>query len=73
MDRRADMALRLQRTVEGLSVVAISYYAVSLAGYVAAPVVEALGVAKPVAMAVLVPVVMGVVWLAVRWVRRGVI
>ena len=73
MDRRADMALRLQRTVEGLSVVAISYYAVSLAGYVAAPVVEALGVAKPVAMAVLVPVVMGAVWLAVRWVRRGVV
>ena len=73
MDRRADMALRLQRTVEGLSVVAISYYAVSLAGYVAAPVVEALGVAKPVAMAVLVPVVMGAVWLAVRWIRRGVI
>ena len=30
MDRRADLALRLQHTVEGLSVVAISYYAVSL-------------------------------------------
>lgn len=28
MDRRADLQLRLQRTVEGLSVVAISYYAV---------------------------------------------
>ena len=37
MDRRADLALRLQHTVEGLSVVAISYYAVSLAAYVAAP------------------------------------
>ncbi|NIY97404.1 DUF3422 domain-containing protein, partial [Salipiger sp. HF18] len=32
MDRRADMQLRLQHTVEGLSVVAISYYAVSLVG-----------------------------------------
>ena len=28
MDRRADIALRLQHTVEGLSVVAVSYYAV---------------------------------------------
>ena len=35
MDRRADLALRLQHTVEGLSVVAISYYAVSLAAYLA--------------------------------------
>ncbi len=33
MDRRSDLQLRLQRTVEGLSVVAISYYAVSLASY----------------------------------------
>jgi uncharacterized membrane-anchored protein len=37
MDRRADLQLRLQRTVEGLSVVAISYYAVSLAAYALAP------------------------------------
>jgi uncharacterized membrane-anchored protein len=37
MDRRADLALRLQHTVEGLSVVAISYYAVSLVAYLAAP------------------------------------
>ena len=43
MDRRADLALRLQHTVEGLSVVAISYYAVSLAGYVAYPLIEGLG------------------------------
>ncbi|MFD1743434.1 DUF3422 family protein, partial [Cypionkella sinensis] len=51
MDRRADLALRLQHTVEGLSVVAISYYAVSLAGYVAYPLIEELGVSKGVAMA----------------------
>ncbi len=38
MDRRADLALRLQETVEGLSVVAISYYALSLAAYLAQPV-----------------------------------
>ena len=33
MDKRADLQLRLQKTVEGLSVVAISYYAVSLVSY----------------------------------------
>jgi uncharacterized membrane-anchored protein len=36
MDQRADLQLRLQRTVEGLSVVAISYYAVSLVAYAVA-------------------------------------
>ena len=37
MDRRADLQLRPQKTVEGLSVVAISYYAVSLAVYLIYP------------------------------------
>jgi uncharacterized membrane-anchored protein len=40
MDRRASIQLRLQETVEGLSVVAISYYAVGLLGYVAKPWLE---------------------------------
>ncbi|MFX6170878.1 DUF3422 family protein, partial [Acinetobacter baumannii] len=35
MDRRAKLQLRLQQTVEGLSVAAISYYVVGLFGYVA--------------------------------------
>ncbi len=34
MNKRARMQLRLQQTVEGLSVAAISYYIVGLAGYV---------------------------------------
>lgn len=71
MDRRADLALRLQHTVEGLSVVAISYYAVSLAAYVAAPVVEHIGMAKPFAMALITPAVVLAVWLAVRRIRRS--
>lgn len=33
MDRRAHLQLRLQETVEGLSVVVLSYYSVGLAGY----------------------------------------
>ncbi len=71
MDRRADLALRLQHTVEGLSVVAISYYAVSLAAYVAAPFVEHIGIEKPVAMALLTPLVILAVWLAIRRIKQA--
>ena len=35
MNQRTDMQLRLQQTVEGLSVVAISYYATALFSYIA--------------------------------------
>ncbi|WP_204113723.1 DUF3422 family protein [Shimia biformata] len=69
MDRRADAALRLQETVEGLSVVAISYYAVSLAGYLTSPFADTLGLGKTELKAVLtVPVVL-LVWLMVRRIR----
>ncbi|MEL6207391.1 MAG: DUF3422 domain-containing protein [Pseudomonadota bacterium] len=70
MDRRADLQLRLQRTVEGLSVVAISYYAVNLATYVAYPAVEPLGMTKGAATAFLTPLVVGAVWLLVRRLRN---
>jgi uncharacterized membrane-anchored protein len=60
----------LQRTVEGLSVVAISYYAVGLAGYVVQPAVEAAGWSKGAAMALLAPVVVLAVWALVRRIRQ---
>lgn len=70
MDRRADLQLRLQATVEGLSVVAISYYAVNLAGYLAYPMTEPLGLSKGLVTAALtLPVVAGV-WLMIRRIRR---
>ena len=71
MDRRADLALRLQHTVEGLSVVAISYYAVSLATYALLPMAEALHWPKSALTAILVPVTLGAVWLMIRRIRRG--
>ncbi len=37
IDRRARLQLRLQQTVEGLSVAAISYYVVGLPAYVLKP------------------------------------
>lgn len=72
MDRRADLALRLQHTVEGLSVVAISYYAVNLAAYLAYPLTEPLGVSKGMATAILTPLVILAVWAMVRRIRRHV-
>ncbi|WP_172299868.1 DUF3422 family protein [Pseudoruegeria sp. HB172150] len=70
MDQRAQIQLRLQETVEGLSVVAISYYAVSLASYLAYPLAEPLGVSKGNLTAMLVPVVVIAVFLMVRRIRN---
>jgi len=72
MDRRADMQLRLQRTVEGLSVVAISYYAVNLAAYAVYPLAEPLGLTHGMTMALLTPVIIAVVWFAISRIRRHI-
>lgn len=71
MDRRADLALRLQHTVEGLSVVAISYYALNLASYLLAPLAEAMHWPKPMLMAGLVPVILFLVWGMIRHIRKS--
>ena len=70
MDRRSDLQLRLQRTVEGLSVVAISYYAVNLAIYILGPVGEETGVSKIVMTAVVTPLVILGVWGLIRRIRK---
>ena len=67
MDRRTQLQLRLQQTVEGLSVVAISYYLVALIGYVTGAVP---GLRHDLAMAVAVPLVLGGVTLALVRLRR---
>ncbi len=71
MDRRAKLQLRLQQTVEGLSVAAIVYYAVGVIGYVAkglkaggAPLNEDL------IAGLSVPVVTALALLALRRARR---
>ena len=70
MDRRADLQLRLQRTVEGLSVVAISYYAVSLAGYLLYPVSDVFGVSKGMITAAVTLPVVALVWWMVQRIRK---
>ena len=72
MDKRADMALRLQHTVEGLSVVAISYYAVNLVAHVVAPILESVHISEMLGLAVLTPLVVLAVWMAVRRIRTRI-
>ena len=72
MNERTRLQLRLQQTVEGLSVVAISYYAVGLAGYLFKGLKDAgaLPFDPSIATALSVPVALGAVWLMVRRIRR---
>ena len=70
MDRRADLQLRLQHTVEGLSVVAISYYAVGLLSYALYPLAARIGVDKAYLVAGLTPVAVLTVWWGMRRIKR---
>ncbi|MGQ9367309.1 DUF3422 family protein [Azospirillum sp. ST 5-10] len=73
MDRRADLQLRLQETVEGLSVVAISYYLIGIVGY-AAKGLKGLGwkLDPDLLVGLMIPVVLGFVWVGVRRIRKAV-
>lgn len=70
MNNRARLQLRLQQTVEGLSVAAVSYYVVSLMGYLAKGIPFVYEFVAPV-MAVSVPVVMLAIWWKVRNIRHA--
>lgn len=71
MDDRAAAQLRLQKTVEGLSVVAISYYALGLVAAALYPFGAQLGWSKEMVSAVAVIPVVAAVWWVVRRIRRG--
>ncbi|RUT32595.1 DUF3422 family protein [Arsenicitalea aurantiaca] len=60
----------LQRTVEGLSVIAISYYLLGILSYLFAGPLEVLHVSKTMALSLAAPLVVLVVWLIARSVRR---
>jgi uncharacterized membrane-anchored protein len=72
MNDRARMQLRLQQTVEGLSVAAISYYVVSLGSYVfkALKDIGWLPVDPGIATALFVPVSILGIAVVVRQIRR---
>ena len=73
MDRRARLQLRLQETVEGLSVAAVTYYVVSLVGHLAEGL-EATGLhlQPKLIEALAIPVVALLAFLGVRRIRRSV-
>ncbi len=70
MDRRAKLQLRLQQTVEGLSVAAIVYYVAGLAGY-GAKAVKAAGmrIDPDLVVGIVIPVVAVLAMLVVRRAR----
>ena len=73
MDRRAKLQLRLQQTVEGLSVAAIVYYAAGLVGYGAKALKAAgLPINADLLVGLSIPLVAVVAVLAVRRARRRV-
>ena len=73
MDRRARVQLRLQATVEGLSVVAVSYYLLGMISYLAKGA-KGIGLAVDpfIVVSVAFPFVVAAVWLGVRHVRKTI-
>ncbi len=71
LTRGQALQLRLQATVEGLSIAAISYYVVSLLFY-GAKSLEAAGAAinPEIAIGLLIPLVLGAVWVITRRIHR---
>jgi uncharacterized membrane-anchored protein len=74
MEQRARQQLMLQETVEGLSVAAISYYVIGIAG----KLLEGLSTYMPVlvdkrAQLIAIPLVVGLVWWGVRRLRNHVL
>jgi uncharacterized membrane-anchored protein len=71
MDRRAHLQLRLQQTVEGLSVAAISYYIVGLVGYLAKALkATGLHIDSEITAGIAIPFVVASVAIAMHRTRR---
>ncbi len=68
----AQSQYRLQETVEGLSIIAISYYALGILGYIAEGLHAFVPVDKPLLLTILAPLVILVVFFGIRRLRRTV-
>lgn len=67
----AKSQFRLQQTVEGLSIFAISYYVLGIVGYVLEGLHDRLPIEKPVAVAIAAPFVLLFVYFGIRRLRRA--
>jgi uncharacterized membrane-anchored protein len=72
MDRRAQLQLRLQQTVEGLSIAAISYYVVSLLHYQFEAMQPLLPLDAAVCAAIATPIVIALLWAALNLSHRRI-
>jgi uncharacterized membrane-anchored protein len=70
MNKRTQVQLRLQQTVEGLSIVAISYYTVGLLGYLFKALHKSWPIDPEIATGLSVPTALIVVALMLRRLRR---
>lgn len=74
MNRRSKLQFRLQETVEGLSIAAISYYAIGLLGYVFGGFpLDDWGLDKDLLLAASIPLVLASVWFVTRRIKRRLI
>jgi len=73
MNRRVRLQLRLQSTVEGLSIAAVTYYIVGLVGYAAKAFKAAGGHVDPdLVMGISIPIIAALMALGLRKVRQAV-
>ena len=73
MNSRAKTQLRLQQTVERLSIAAVTYYGVGLVGFAGASLpLVAWGLNLDVLKAISIPIIAGCVWLTIRQVKRRI-
>ena len=71
MNQRTKLQVRLQQTVEGLSVLAISYYALGILGYVGKAVDQVWRLSLSIGLGIAAPVVVATVWYSVRALRKS--
>ena len=71
MNSRAKIQLRLQQTVERLSIAAVTYYGVGLVGFIGTSLpLDVWGVDLVMIKALSIPVIAGCVWLTIRQVKK---
>jgi uncharacterized membrane-anchored protein len=74
IDRRGRVSLRLQQTVEGLSIAALTYYAAGLVGYLVKPLKTVFPEFNPDwVTAAAVPVLAFTIWRAVHRIRQELV
>jgi uncharacterized membrane-anchored protein len=73
MELRARAQLRLQETVESLSIVAITYYVIGLLSTLVDPIdFEKMNISKSVFLSLCVPVVLIFIWYVAKIVRKKI-